>query len=115
MDVVERSLEVARPVEAVWELLATPRALGAWLGGAMDLEIRPGAKGTFRPDGDGPTRWVTIGVVDPPRELRLVWWYDGGDRGLVTVRVDEVDGGAVVHVREQRVGNRLLLGLRASA
>ena len=115
MDAVERTLEVARPVEAVWARLATPRALGAWLGGALDLELRAGAKGTFTPDGGSPRR-ITIVGIEPGRELRFVWWHDGGDRGLVTLTVDEASGGSVVRVREQRVaGSRPLLGLRATA
>jgi uncharacterized protein YndB with AHSA1/START domain len=115
MDVIERSLEVAHPLDAVWARLATPHALGAWLGGTLDVELRAGAKGTFTPDGAAPRR-VSVLRVEPERELRFVWWYDDGDLGLVTLAVDPADAGAVVRVREQRVGGyRSLLGLRASA
>ena len=115
MDVVERSLEVARPVEAVWALLATPAALGDLVGRC------DGRRGAARCQGHVPRR--RRGHAAPrddryrrrARELRFIWWYDGADRGLVTVRVEAVDGGAVVRVREQRVGHRSLLGLRATA
>jgi uncharacterized protein YndB with AHSA1/START domain len=115
MDLIERTLEVTRPVDVVWARLATPHALGTWLGGTLDVDLRAGAKGTFTPDG-APPRRVSVLRVEPERELRFVWWYDEGDLGLVTLRVDPTDGGAVVRVREQRVGGyRSLLGLRASA
>ena len=115
MDVIERELRVTHSAEAVWDLLATPEALGTWLGGDLDVELRAGAKGTFTADDGIPRRVVIVGVA-PPRELRFSWWHDG-DGGLVAITVDDDESERVVRVRERRLpsGHRAALGLQATA
>jgi uncharacterized protein YndB with AHSA1/START domain len=104
MDQVERELDVPRPAAYVWEAVADPERLGAWLGGEFDLEIRPGGRGSFRSPEGGARRVFVLGV-DDGHELCFRWWpdTDAGEATTVTITVDERgDGESRVRVREAR-------------
>jgi uncharacterized protein YndB with AHSA1/START domain len=101
---VEREVQIPSPPRDVWDAMIDPARLGEWLGGELDVTLRPGARGGFRgPDGVG-RRLLVLGVEDG-RELSFRWWpdTDAGGASTVTITVDEHgDGESTVRVRETR-------------
>lgn len=104
MEHVEREARVPAPPDAVWPALVVPERLGVWLGGEVDLEVRPGAFGSFR-SANGEVRRVVVLGVDDGRELTFRWWpeTDAGAASTVEITVREADDGeSTVRVRETR-------------
>lgn len=109
MEHVEREVRLPRPPEEVWDAMIDPARLGEWLGGELQLDPRPGARGCFRFHG-GATRRVLVLGVDEGRELSFRWWpdTDAGAASTVTIAVDaDADGESVVRVRETRAHSLL--------
>ncbi len=78
--VVERSVELDASTDEVWDALTDPHRLSAWVGGAVvELDLRPGGRGTVRHT-DGATRRLTVESVEASSRLVLRWWpFEGGD------------------------------------
>jgi uncharacterized protein YndB with AHSA1/START domain len=96
------SLE-ATPAE-VWAALTEHEQLGAWFGGDLTLEPRPGGRVSLLGD-DGERRHGTVEAIDPGRRLVFRWWEPGLATTASGTRVDlelvEVpDGGTRLTVRE---------------
>jgi uncharacterized protein YndB with AHSA1/START domain len=71
---VERTIELAAPVEDVWAAITQRDQLSAWVGGEVtELDVRPGGRGSVR-RADGATRRLLVEGVDPGRRLVLRWW-----------------------------------------
>ena len=105
MDQVEREVQLPRPPADVWAALTDAERLGAWLGGALDLEVRAGRRWSFVSPG-GAARRVLVLAVDDGHELMFRWWpdTDAGAASTVTITVDEAgEGQSVVRVRETRM------------
>jgi len=62
----------ASPVE-VWSALTEPDRLSAWLGGRVEIEVRPGGRGTVTRE-DGVSRRLVVEAVEPGRRLAFRWW-----------------------------------------
>ncbi len=76
----EVSLDADR--EEVWSALTEPDRLSAWLGGRVEVEVRPGGRGTVTRD-DGASRRLVVEAVDPGRRLAFRWWpFEEGRRGV---------------------------------
>jgi uncharacterized protein YndB with AHSA1/START domain len=104
MERIERAVRLPQAPHEVWPLVADPAQLGAWLGGEVDVELRPGARGAFRPP-DGVARRIMVLAVEDGRELCFRWWpeADVGAASTVTIAVDDNGcGESVVRVRETR-------------
>lgn len=73
MAAVERTTELPAESDQVWRMLSDERALGAWLGGEVSIDLRPG--GHLSLDARDGTRMVGD-VVDvlPGQRLAFVWW-----------------------------------------
>jgi uncharacterized protein YndB with AHSA1/START domain len=105
MDHVEREVELTRPAEEVWRALVDPSQLAVWLGGEVEVALRPGARGAFH-SGDGVARRVLVLAVDDGRELCFRWWpeRDAGAASTVTITVEpRGERASVVRVRETRM------------
>jgi uncharacterized protein YndB with AHSA1/START domain len=101
---VEREVRVPQPADEVWRAIADPARLGEWLGGDVDFEARPGARGSFRSTG-GAVRRVVVLAVEDGHELSFRWWPDAdvGAGSTVTITVERRgDREATVRVRETR-------------
>ena len=105
MQHVEREVQLPSPPAEVWQAVIDPVRLGDWLGGDLDVSLRPGGRGAFRsPDGVGPTRdgaprrgrrRALVLVVARDRCGRGEHGHDHGCRrrhGGSTVRVHETAG-----------------------
>ena len=77
MDVRREIVFPTKPAE-VWEALTEPERLEDWFATEVELEPRPGGRGTFR-WGNGEERSVSVEEVDPERLLTLRWEDDGGE------------------------------------
>ncbi len=108
---VEREARLPSPPEAVWEAVTDPEQLGRWLGGELDLAVRPGARGSFRSP-DRMARRVLVFAVDEGHELSFRWWpeTDAGAASTVTITVDDGGNGeSIVRVRETRADAMLAI------
>ena len=99
---VERRVVLPLAPEGVWPTLAEPAHLGAWLGGEVDLEVRPGGTGSVRVAG-GEVRRVLVDEVDPPRRLAFRWraMVPGALSTRVELTLTAVPGGSRLDVVEE--------------
>jgi uncharacterized protein YndB with AHSA1/START domain len=99
---VEREIELDAPPDEVWAELDDPERLGAWFGAGVDLELQPGAAGTFSFPG-GETRRARVVDVEPPRRISFAWWPVApvpGPPTVVTITVEPLGTGSRFRVRE---------------
>ncbi len=104
--VIERRLELRAAPERVWRALTVRDELRGWFGQAAELELRPGASGSFGWDGDGEFA-VRVEAIEPGGYLAWRWARDPGvavDDGpstLVEFRLTpRADGGTTLELRE---------------
>src|SRR5438093_5595569 len=71
-DRIERELLVPAPVDDVWPAVSEPGELSEWFGAEVELDVRPGGRGTFRWP-DGTERGAVVEEVDAPRRLAFRW------------------------------------------
>lgn len=104
---VRRSVVLEAPPRRVWETVSRPERLSRWLGGEVELDVRPGGDGVVRLPGG--TRRAVVEDVSPGRRLAFHWWDEEAqgdtpaDRGATTVTIDlhPVDAGTRVTVTER--------------
>jgi uncharacterized protein YndB with AHSA1/START domain len=99
---VEREVELEAPPEDVWEELADPERLGAWLGAGVDLEVEPGGTGTISfPEGE--VRRARVVDVEECRRVSFLWWPvvpEVGPPTHVTITIEPMGTGSRLRVRE---------------
>ncbi|MDP9341599.1 MAG: SRPBCC domain-containing protein [Actinomycetota bacterium] len=86
IDRVERHAVLDASVPEVWAALTEARRLSAWIGGDVELDLRPGGRGLARRE-DGAVRRIRVEVVEPPRRLAFRWWpyeREGAPPGMGT-------------------------------
>ncbi len=104
---VTRSVEIPADAGAVWERVSDERQLSAWLGGQVELDVRPGGEGLLRQP-DGGARRMVVEEVRPGERLAFHWWpaeREGrtpADAGATTVdiRLVPLEHGTRVTVTE---------------
>jgi uncharacterized protein YndB with AHSA1/START domain len=73
MDMIEREVTIAAPVERVWALMTAGEHLGRWFADAgADVDLRPGGALELRWKEHGTSRG-RIEAVEPPRRLAFRW------------------------------------------
>jgi len=78
---VTRTVSFAAPTETVWAALSRPAELGEWLGGDVELDVRPGGVGTATlPDGE---RSILVTAAEPGERLSWLWWRRDGELSSV--------------------------------
>jgi uncharacterized protein YndB with AHSA1/START domain len=95
--VVEREVELGATPDDVWSALTEPARLEEWLGGDVDVDVRPGGTGTLV-DPDGRRHAVLVEDVVPGHRLGLWWWPDDGGDGdepasAVSFELEPLDAG----------------------
>lgn len=94
---VDRHRRIDAPPGRVWRVLEHRDLRRRMLGGDLDVELAPGATGTFD---DGDTRWpVRVEEVDAPRRLAFEWG-EGDDTSQVDIRLVPAGDATEVHVTE---------------
>src|SRR5437867_13436771 len=85
---VERETVLPAPIDEVWAAVTEPEHLSVWLGVEVELERRPGGRGTARRY-DGATRRIVVEVVDEPRRFAFRWWpFEHGRCPGMSTRVE---------------------------
>jgi uncharacterized protein YndB with AHSA1/START domain len=91
---VVAGVRIAAPPEVVFPYFTDPALVTKWLGGAAELDPRPG--GVFAVDVQGnPARGAFV-EVDPPRRVVFTWGVEGESAlppGSTTVDVELVADG----------------------
>ncbi len=96
---VHREIQLDADLEQVWAALTDPDELASWMGGPVDLDVRPGGAGCFTDD-DGTVRHACVGTVDPEHRLSLRWWPDDGAVSEVTFELCPTETGTRLVVTE---------------
>ena len=102
--VVERSADLAVPVDAVWEAITDPELLAEWFG-ALDFDLSPGGAITTADAGEPETIGV-VEQVDEPHRIAFVWVAPGSESpSSVEIVIDDDErGGSTLRTREVRLG-----------
>jgi hypothetical protein len=92
---ITRTIDVARPLDEVWQVVTGRR----WLG-------EPAGEGVVRTD-DG-RRHMEVTESDPPRRWAFVWWPAGQpfERSDVVVELEPAEGGATTVTVTETVPDR---------
>ena len=107
---IEREIVVEAPRSDVWSALTEAERLEEWFANDVELDARPGGSGHFRWS-NGEERHAVVEAAEPEECLRLRW----EDDGAVELRLEDVDGGTRVRVRETSPEWSTALAVRALA
>jgi uncharacterized protein YndB with AHSA1/START domain len=103
-DTIERELTFEQPREVVWAAITEPDQIARWFGTGAELELRPGAEGSFSWESLGVKTKITVEAVDPPRRFAYRWEPGGVDKGgpttLVEFTLEELGGGTRLRLVE---------------
>ena len=77
-DRIERTIDLARPPQRVWEALTSAEGPGGWFGDRATVDLRPGGTAYVEWDDGDHKATLTISVVEPP--VRFAWTW--GSQGL---------------------------------
>jgi uncharacterized protein YndB with AHSA1/START domain len=105
---VERTIELAAPLDDVWAAITQRDQLSAWVGGEVtELDVCAGGRGSVR-RADGAMRRLLVESVDLGRRLVLRWWpfEDGFPTGpasgtRVEFLLEPTEGGTSLRVVER--------------
>lgn len=71
---VTRTVDVPAGPDRVWQRsVGDGSALSTWLGGEVELDLRPGGTGTLREPG-GAAKRLVVEEVSPGERLAFHWW-----------------------------------------
>jgi uncharacterized protein YndB with AHSA1/START domain len=96
---VRREIQLDAGLEQVWAALTDPDELASWMGGPVDLDVRPGGTGCFTDD-DGTQRRALVRDVDPEHRLCIRWWPEDGAISEVTFELCPTEAGTRLVVTE---------------
>ena len=88
METVTRQVELDISPEALWNTITDGDTLAAWLGDAVDVDLRPGGTGVVIDE--HVTRHLTVDTVEPGRGWSFDWSVDDEPASHVVVR-DRID------------------------
>lgn len=95
---IEQAITIDKSVGATWDLITDPIALGEWMGGTLEINLKPGGRLIFRTEDRIQRGEIT--ELDPG--ARLAWtWSDGPEESLVTIEIDGDDNNTTVWVTER--------------
>lgn len=104
-DMIERTIEVSSPIEAVWEALTVADELNQWFGDSAEVDLRPGGVIRFGWTEYNDTVAGVIEEVNEPTTFSYQWEAGADAEGQmwttkVTFTLAEADGVTTVTVRE---------------
>jgi uncharacterized protein YndB with AHSA1/START domain len=99
---ITRAITLRRPREVVWESIADRERLGAWLDGAVEVDLREGCEGTFRA-AEGGERGMEVVEVVPGERLAFHWWAEDEPETRVELTLDDAPDGTRLTVLESPV------------
>ena len=96
---VEQRIELDAAIADVWTALTDPTQLGEWLGGDVELDVRPAGTGRVDDD-DGTVRDVLVTDVELHHRIAWHWWDDRNGLSSVEVTLEETGSTTTVRVVE---------------
>lgn len=104
-DMIERTIQVSRPIDAVWEALTVAEKVSQWFGDSAEVDLRPGGAVRFGWTEYGDTVAGVIEEVEPPTLFSYRWEAGADDSGTmwttkVTFTLEESAGTTTVTVKE---------------
>lgn len=96
---VERSVELGSPPDEVWRHIIDGRLLSEWMGGEVQITMRPGRSITLDPP-RGERVWGTIEEVVDERRVQWSWRTDDGLPTLVEIELAPTGLRTILTVRE---------------
>ena len=107
METITRQVELDISPEALWNAITEGDALAAWLGDAVDVDLRPGGTGVVIDE--HVTRHLRVDTVEPGRGWSFDWSVDDEPASHVAFEIESTDtGGSRLTITET-------LGASASA
>ncbi len=91
-EAVRREIELSVDRAAAWPEVSR---LAGWVADEVDLDLRPGARGTFR-WADGTRREAVVEEIEPGRRLAFTWSGQDGEPSLVELTLDDAPGGGTI-------------------
>ncbi|WP_433798622.1 SRPBCC domain-containing protein [Actinomycetospora sp. CA-084318] len=76
-DRIERTIELAHPVERVWAAISTAEGLAAWFGDRAEIDLRPGGHARLEWTAVDAQAELRIEHVDAPHVLAWTWRIEG--------------------------------------
>ena len=91
METVTRRVELDVSPEALWNAITDGDTLAAWLGDAVDVDLRPGGTGVVIDE--LVTRHLTVDTVEPGRGWSFDWSVDDEAASHVSFSIESTDDG----------------------
>jgi len=121
-DRIEKQIQLKASRERVWQALTTPGEFGAWFGVVfLEGTFASGARAKLRSTHPAHEQefYVTVEKMEPPSYFSWRWvpgaeQPEGEASTLVEFRLEERDGGTLLHVTESGF-DRLSLAYREKA
>ena len=111
-DFIEKLVDLAAPIDRVWQAIADPAQFGAWFGVAIETPLVAGAPahGFITAKGYEHVRWaVEVVAIEPPHRFAFTWHpyaidpaidYSGETPTLVEFLLAETADGTRLTLRE---------------
>ena len=101
---IDQAIEIAAPVERVWQVMTSPGMIDEWLG-CLDFKAEIGHLFYMQPDaakrsvGDvsGATHCQLL-RLDPRSEMAFSWFYPDSPKTEVSIRLSPTPGGTRVEL-----------------
>ena len=71
-DTIEREISIQAPIATVWNVITQPEYISQWFGSQVDIDVRPGGKGTLI-WGEGVEAPLEIVEVEKPHLFSFLW------------------------------------------
>ena len=78
---IEREVVIEAPVEVVWHTITEPDQIAQWFADRVDLEAKPGNRGTVAfdyPEGESHTAALVVEAVEPLSLFSFRWGHPEG-------------------------------------
>jgi len=80
---IDHEIVIEAPAEVVWRTITEPDQIARWFADEVELDLRPGGKGTFDFQARATVKPATVAlvveVVDPPRRFAFRWGHGPGE------------------------------------
>jgi uncharacterized protein YndB with AHSA1/START domain len=96
---VERKVTLPADPDRVWQHLTEGDLVADWMGGEVEIEVRPGGSIVMTPE-VGPQVWGTVEEVVPARRIQWSWRTDDGLPTQVEIDLEPNEDGTALTVRE---------------
>lgn len=99
---VRQEIDLDADAADVWRLISDPDELAAWLGGSVDVVMRPGEVGSIVDD-DGTRYDVLVTDVEDGRRVAWHWWAAHGELSSVEITLEPAGDATRLRVVERLV------------